>query len=223
MSSSIIDFVNCHTEKENGDNKYINDKFLDVKETNSKDTYITNKLNLKGVVSPNSVLATDSDFNVVSDTYVLTVPSYFSYNNGVNPFIIPAGNQLPIDFATGGNFLEISSNMTYSAPSVLSINEDGFFLFNFSCLISASAAASGGYFELFFQNQTQSGARIFEIGKVYNMSDVNDKRLISSSFFTSNRFPFRQWTIQARNLYPTQSITITDINTTITKMYNFTP
>lgn len=44
MSSSIIDFVNCHTEKDLGINKYINDKFLDVKELNSEKIYQDNVL-----------------------------------------------------------------------------------------------------------------------------------------------------------------------------------
>jgi len=44
MSSSIIDFVNCHTEKELGNNKYINDKFLDVKELNGETIYQNNVL-----------------------------------------------------------------------------------------------------------------------------------------------------------------------------------
>jgi hypothetical protein len=44
MSSSIIDFVNCHTEKELGNNKYINDKFIDVKELNGETIYQNNVL-----------------------------------------------------------------------------------------------------------------------------------------------------------------------------------
>ena len=39
MSSSIIDYVNCHFEKDIGNNKYINDKFIDVKELNSEKIY----------------------------------------------------------------------------------------------------------------------------------------------------------------------------------------
>ena len=39
MSSSIIDFINCHTEKILGHTKYINDKCLDVKEVNSEKIY----------------------------------------------------------------------------------------------------------------------------------------------------------------------------------------
>jgi len=44
MSASIIDFVNCHTEKELGNTKYINDKFLDVKELNGETIYQNNVL-----------------------------------------------------------------------------------------------------------------------------------------------------------------------------------
>jgi len=54
MSSSIIDFVNCHTEKNLGDNKYINDKFFDVKEINSEIIYQNNVL-----------VATQTDINTL--------------------------------------------------------------------------------------------------------------------------------------------------------------
>jgi len=54
MSSSIIDFVNCHTEKELGNNKYINDKFIDVKELNGETIYQNNVL-----------IATQNDINAL--------------------------------------------------------------------------------------------------------------------------------------------------------------
>ena len=54
MSSSIIDFVNCHTEKNLGKNKYINDKFFDVKELNGEKIYQNNVL-----------VATQTDINVL--------------------------------------------------------------------------------------------------------------------------------------------------------------
>jgi len=44
MSASIIDFVNCHIEKDLGINKYINDKFLDVKELSGEKIYQNNIL-----------------------------------------------------------------------------------------------------------------------------------------------------------------------------------
>lgn len=54
MSSSIIDFVNCHIEKDLGINKYINDKFLDVKELNGETIYQNNIL-----------VATQTDINTL--------------------------------------------------------------------------------------------------------------------------------------------------------------
>jgi hypothetical protein len=61
MSSSIIDFVNCHTEKNLGNNKYINDKFLDVKELNGDTIYQNNVL-----------VATQTDINTLQSQITTT-------------------------------------------------------------------------------------------------------------------------------------------------------
>jgi len=216
MSSSIIDFVNCHTEKENGDNKYINDKFLDVKEINSEDMYVTKNLNLKGVVPANSVLGTDANFNIVNSQITVPTPTYWCVNNGTIPTTIPAGQTTNILFGNG-NFLEATPNMSYT-NGVLSILNDGIYLFNFSGLISVSAPTTTGNFTIQIVNTTLT-ERIFRVGQSFGI-DVNNSKLINGSFIISSRAVFPNWTVRCINQYPTQTVNITNMNTSIYKISN---
>lgn len=222
MSSSIIDFVNCHTEKENGDNKYINDKFLDVKELNSEDMYISKKLNLQGVVPANSLLATDANFNIVGGSIVDFNQAYRSYSNGVNPNPIDAGSIVSLDFGIGGTLLSSTPNIVYNGLE-LTINSEGFYLFSFSALIRVSAPTTTGYFNLYFTNPQGVGSRIIQIGRTYGIPDVNMRQLISVSFITDNRIANNFWGIECENTYPTQTVNIDNITTTIYKIANIPP
>jgi hypothetical protein len=149
MSASIIDFVNCHTEKDNGINKYINDKSLDVKETNSEDTYITKKLNLKGVVPADVLLGTDANFNVVA--VKPSIPSCFGwYDSGsgvVPPNTITVPNIIIPSFLQTGGFPlynnPISSSFVFNQSiGIITCNEAGVYLIQQSYKVGALPAAT---------------------------------------------------------------------------------
>jgi len=218
MSSSIIDFVNCHTEKENGDNKYINDKFLDVKELNSEDMYVSKSLNLKGVVPANSVLGTDANFNIVRSITSVSTPAYYSYNNGIGLTSIGAGSGPAFQFGVGGTTLQQTPNITYTL-GLLQIFDDGIYLFNFSALVSVDAIASSGSFTLTFTNYAVND-RIFNIGQTYGFSNVNDRQLICGSFITSCRGVFPEWRLTTLNQYTISNVSLRNMNTSIYKISN---
>ena len=152
MSASIIDFVNCHTEKENGINKYINDKSLDIIEVNSKTAYVSEKLNLEGVVPADVFIGTDANFNVVEKTIPTppqypTNPSCFGWydcgfgaippNTTVVPNII-----IPTFLQTGG-FPQynnpISASFVFNqASGIITCNAAGIYLINQSYRIDST-------------------------------------------------------------------------------------
>jgi hypothetical protein len=147
MSSSIIDFVNCHLEKENGDNKYINDKFLDVKEINSEDVYISKKLNLKGVVPADVFIGTDVNFNVIEkilpsppppSPYPVNPSCFGWYDSGsgaIPPNTIIVPNIIVPSFIQSGGFPQynnpISASFVYNQTTgIITCNEAGIYLIN---------------------------------------------------------------------------------------------
>jgi len=144
MSASIIDFVNCHTEKENGINKYINDKSLDIIEVNSKTVYVSEKLNLEGVVPANVFIGTDENFNVVEKTIPTppqypTNPSCFGwYDSGsgaIPPNTIIVPNIIVPSFIQTGGFPQynnpISASFVYNQTTgIITCNEAGIYLIN---------------------------------------------------------------------------------------------
>jgi hypothetical protein len=223
MSSSIIDFVNCHTEKENGDNKYINDKFLDVKEINSEDTYISKSLNLKGVVPANNILSTDANFNVVGSGSSLFSPAYWSYNNGINPFLIPANAITQLDIAKSGTLLEQTPNMSYNGSTfILNIADRGIYFFTCSYEVRVNVNATIASVQVDFENVIPPlPTRVFRIGEIRETSTLNDTRIMTGSFIASNAGgSLGNWRIMMNNQYPTQTITITNMNTSVYKIAN---
>jgi hypothetical protein len=145
MSSSIIDFVNCHTEKDLGNNKYIDDKFIDVKEVNTEDAYISKKLNLKGVVPADVFIGTDANFNIVAKS-VSSVPSCFGwYDSGagtIPPNTITLPNIIVPSFLQSGGFPQynnpISSSFIFNqSTGIITCNEAGVYLINQSYVVGS--------------------------------------------------------------------------------------
>lgn len=151
MSASIIDYVNIHTEKEKGNNKYIDDKFFDIKELNTESAYITKKLNLQGVVPADSYIGTDANFNVIEK--ILPTPSPYPnppscfgwYDSGfgvIPPNTNTSPNIIILSFLQTGGFPQynnpISSSFVFNQTSgIFTCNESGVYLINQSYRVSA--------------------------------------------------------------------------------------
>ena len=104
MSSSIIDFVNCHTEKELGKNKYINDKCLDVKELNGETIYQNNVL-----------VATQNDINTLQQEINAITPD--NPNGWINSDGITTTNNLIPFTDNTANGMKTDPNLSYEVVS----------------------------------------------------------------------------------------------------------
>lgn len=131
MSSSIIDFVNCHTENETGQTKYINDKCLNVKEINCDNGYIQNTIKMISL-TPDTYLGLDANNNMVSKETPISSSSPYAILSGVlTPQVVPAGTNQFLNF---GSSTIIRQNKVDIDPSfqTFTISEVGVYLVDLS-------------------------------------------------------------------------------------------
>jgi hypothetical protein len=198
------------------------DKLTDVKEIDTETIYISKILNLNGVVPANTILGTDANFNVIGNSLSFFNPAYWCYNNGINPFLIQANTTVPLDFAKSGTLLEATPNMNYDGSSILNIADRGIYFFTFSCEVRVNTTATIASCIINFENLVSPlPTRVFRIGEITNTLSLNDRRILTGSFITSNAgSSFGNWRIVMDNQYPTQTITLTNMNTSIYKISN---
>jgi len=131
MSSSIIDFVNCHTENETGQTKYINDKCLNVKEINCDNGYIQNTIKMISL-TPDTYLGLDASNNMVSKETPISSSSPYAILSGVlSPQIVSAGTNQLVRFTSA---TIIRQNKVVIDPSfeTFTISDAGVYLVDLS-------------------------------------------------------------------------------------------
>jgi len=131
MSASIIDFVNCHTENEVGDTKYINDKCLNVKEINCDNGYVQNTIKMRSL-TPDTYLGLDANNNMVSKETPISSSSPYAILSGVlTPQTVPSGTNQFLNF---GSSTIIRRNKVDIDPSfqTFTISEVGVYLVDLS-------------------------------------------------------------------------------------------
>lgn len=225
MSSSIIDFVNCHTENEVGIQKYTGDKCLNVKEVNCDNGYIGDTIKMYSL-TPNSYLGLDANNKMVSKAPPdNTTPAYWSYNNGINPFLIPASAITQLDIARSGTLLEATPNMSYNGSTfVLNIADRGIYFFTCSYEVRVNVNPFDASCIVFFENVIPPlPTRVFRIGEIRQLTaNVNDTRIMTGSFIAASAGgPFGNWRVMINNQYTTETITITNMNTSVFKIADY--
>jgi hypothetical protein len=176
MSASIIDFVNCHIEKDLGINKYINDKFLDVKELNGETIYQNNVL-----------VATQTDINTLQqeiDALTPDNPNGWINSDGITstdkliPFTDGTANGMITDTAfsyqvyDNQNFLTVGAAQVISSDNNMKLESTDYILTN----------------KDFYIQGTEDVQRYLTIGRVGLNDNVKiGLDIISSDFITDNQ------------------------------------
>ena len=150
MSSSIIDFVNCHTENEEGNTKYVNDKCLNVKEINCENGYVQNTIKMNSL-TPNSYLGLDANNNMVSKNDPVSSSSPYAIYSSTSTVQTVVPN-VPQSVSFGSSLLIINNKVVVNpAFTTFTISDVGVYLVDLSISCNVIGGVSGGSASLIFK------------------------------------------------------------------------